>query len=231
MNFLNEDPPLKPRRAPTAILLLIMIIFVSLLTLTHASSSQNLLLTIPKVNAEATTFPIFSILNMKSHCDAQFLLNQTTRMEIYNFVKDNPGLHFRALSDSMNMPIGVLQYHLGLLVNGGLLTAFRDGRYKRYFQSKMFNETEMRIISIFRHKTSGKILSTIFERPHITHKQLASNLNISSQALSWHMKRLRKTSFIKTNVEGLNVEYSLDDTTLTIVGRYASLSDGVTTRI
>jgi predicted transcriptional regulator len=199
-----------------------MIVFVSLLMLTHASASQNLLLTIPKVNAETTTFPIFSIFNMKNPCNAQLLLNQTTRMEIYSFVADNPGLHFRALSDSLNMPVGVLQYHLGLLVNGGLLSALQDGRYKRYFKSKVFNETEIRVISILRHTTSGKILSTIFKRPHITHKELASSLNISSQALSWHMKRLKETNLIKTDVEGISVKYSIDDSASAIVGRYAS---------
>jgi len=213
---------LKARRASVVILLLIMISFISLMTLTHGSCSQNLLPKILKLNVEeATAFSAFSIFNSKGQSSASFLLNQTKRMDIYNLIKDNPGLHFRALSTFLNLPIGVLQYHLGLLVNGGLLSTFRDGRYKRYFESRRFKETEMRVISVLRNQTSGRILVSLFEKPETTHRELASKLNISSQALSWQMNRLKKINFVRIGVEGLNVKYSLDPAIAALVDRYA----------
>jgi len=189
-----------------------MVFFVSFLALTCAPYNHNQLLKIPKVNVEeAMTLSALSVLNWKNQAEVSSLLNQTTRMDIYNFVKANPGVHFRALSNYLGMPIGVLQYHLGLLVNAGLLFTYQDGRYKRYFESKRFNETEMKIVSFLRHETAGKILLALLEKPQTTHKDLAAQLNISSQALSWQMNRLEQMGFIKRNIEGINVKYSLDE--------------------
>jgi len=154
---------------------------------------------------------------------ASTLLNQTTRITVFEFIKDNPGLHFRAISQCLNMPFGVLQYHLGLLVDHGLISVHGDGRYKRFFESKKFTEAEMKTISTLRHRTSGKILISLLEKPQTTHKELSVKLGVSSQALSWHMNRLEKMGFIRKNVDSLKAEYSLDERTRGAVSHFAAL--------
>jgi len=219
------------RRTSSTALLLIMIFFFSFLALTCAPYNYGLLSKIPKVHFdEALMLPVLSIFG-RGFNEASTLLNQTTRMNIYNFIIDNPGLHFRALSIYLDLPIGVLQYHLGLLVSRGLLSTYRNGRYKRYFESMRFTEIEMKVISVLRNGTSGKIVVALFEKPQTTHKDLATQLNISSQALSWQMNRLESLGFVKRNVEGLNVKYSLDGTIYTTVGQYVDLLESVTTKI
>ena len=100
-----------------------------------------MLLKVPKVHVEeAIKFSVWLIFGEISQSGVSTLLNQTTRMDIYSFIKDNPGIHFRALSDCLNLPIGVLQYHLSLLVDGGLLSTYRDGRYKRYLIQKVHRD-------------------------------------------------------------------------------------------
>lgn len=37
-------------------------------------------------------------------------LNQTTRVQIFNFVTNNPGINFRGICNSHMLPIGVVQY-------------------------------------------------------------------------------------------------------------------------
>jgi len=152
---------------------------------------------------------------------ASTLLNQTTRMTIFNFIKDNPGLHFRAISDRLSIPIGVLQYHLGLLLNRGLVSVYKDGRYKRYFEPRKFTEVEMKIISAFRRRGAGMILTALLNNSQITHSQLARQLNMSSQALSWQMNQLEKTKLVKRLVEGSNAKYSLSEVNQEAVGRCA----------
>jgi len=117
-------------------------------------------------------------------------LNQSTRLKIYNFVKNNPGVHFRGICNSLSMPIGVVQYHLDLLAKVVLLSVHSDGWYKRYFESQRFSEDEVKVISLLRHDTSRDILVALMENRFITHKDLANWLKISSQALSWQMKYL-----------------------------------------
>jgi DNA-binding transcriptional ArsR family regulator len=211
------------RRRPSSTLLL-LVFFISFLALTCAPYNHNLLLKIPRFQVEEAITYSSGLLFDAGSCDkASILLNQTTRMNIYDFIEDNPGIHFRAISDCLDMPIGVLQYHLGLLVNSGLVSDYRDGRYKRYFESKRFTETEMKIISALRHETSGKILSTLLRKPQTSHKDLANQLNISSQALSWQMRCFEKMGFIKKEVELVNVRYSLSETISVTVDRCSAL--------
>jgi len=213
------------RRALSTSLLLIMVFFISLLALTCAAPyNHNQLLKTPEFDVEkAMMFSALVVFSSRGQGVASTLLNQTTRMDIYSFIKNNPGLHFRALSDYLRLPIGVLQYHLGLLVNGGLLSTYKDGRYRRYFESRRFTETEMKVISFLRHETSGKILAALLKRPGRTHKDLAAELDISSQALSWQMRCLEKMGLVKRKVESVNVRYSLDETICLMVGRCAPL--------
>ena len=65
----------------------------------------------------------------------------------------------------------------------------------------------------------------------MTHKDLALQLDISSQALSWQMRRLEKMGLVKRNVVGLSVKYSLDETISTTVSQYNVLLDSAAGRI
>jgi len=53
-------------------------------------------------------------------------LNQTTRVQIYNFITNNPGINFRGICNSLTLPIGVVQYHLAVLMKSGLVSNCKD---------------------------------------------------------------------------------------------------------
>lgn len=147
------------------------------------------------------------------------LLNQSTRMEIYNFVRNNPGTHFRGICDNLGLPIGVVQYHLGVLSRAGFLFIHSDKRYRRYFESKRFGEAEMKMICLLRHETVGKILAILSQRDSVFHKDLASELDVSSQALIWQINRLKKMRLVEAVKEGLRVKYFLNEENVMTVRR------------
>jgi len=140
------------------------------------------------------------------------LLNQTTRMQIYNFITSNPGINFRRICSGLTLPIGVVQYHLAVLMKGGLISNRRDGRNKRYFEYKKFSSIEKKIISVLRHETAAKILAILHDDESASHGSLAQRLNISSQALTWQMKQLREEGLVTGRADGTTVNYSLDET-------------------
>ena len=145
------------------------------------------------------------------------LLNQSTRVQIYNFITNNPGINFRGICNALTLPIGVVQYHLAVLMKGGLISNRRDGRNKRYFESKKFSSIEMKIISVLRHETAGKILTILHDGESVSHGELAQRLNISSQALTWHMKQLKEEGLVTGRAEGTTIKYSLDEIYLATV--------------
>ena len=99
-------------------------------------------------------------------------------------------------------------------MKGGLISNRRDGRNKRYFESKKFSSVEKKIISVLRHETAAKILAILHDDESSSHGKLAQRLNISSQALTWHMKQLKEESLVTGRVDGATIKYSLDETRL-----------------
>jgi len=147
------------------------------------------------------------------------LLNQSTRVQIYNFIINTPGINFRGICNALTLPIGVVQYHLAVLMKGGLISNRRDGRNKRYFESKKFSSTEMKIISVLRHETAGKILTILHKNKFVSHGNLAHRLKFSSQALTWQMKQLKEQGLVTCLVDGRSIKYCLDETSVATVER------------
>lgn len=75
----------------------------------------------------------------------------------------------------------------------------------------------MQAISVLRHRTAGKILRILAENQSIAHHDLASKLEISSQALSWQMRGLREMNLVDSVTESLEVNYSINEENLMMV--------------
>ena len=142
---------------------------------------------------------------------SQLILNSSTRLTIYNYVSNTPGVHFRGICNGLGLPVGVVQYHLNRLTTQGLLTSRKDRKYRRYFEAKRFSKEEMSVISTLRSETTRKAVSTILENPRISHGSLASTLGISSQGLTWHMKRLKEEGAVGVESDCRYVRYSIPD--------------------
>jgi predicted transcriptional regulator len=165
----------------------------------HVDSLQQLTASVPIV------------LGAGLHSNSTQLLNQPTRLEIYNFVKSNPGVHFRGICDKLGLSVGVVQYHLSVLEHAGFITGYTDGQNKRYFEHSAFTKTDVKLISLMRHETTAKILTTLSQNSSALHKDIARSLGVSSQALTWQMNQLKKTGLINAEKTGINVKYSLND--------------------
>ena len=153
----------------------------------------------------------------------QTAFNNGTRTQIYNYIEDNPGVQFRGVCAGLSIPVGLAQYHLGVLVKSGLVSFIRDGRYKRFFLSKKFSRKEMLKISLLRHKTARKILEALLNKKQLSHGELAGEVSITSQALTWQMKRVGKTQFVLQTNEGLKTIYSLDENSTPTLIQYLAL--------
>jgi len=132
--------------------------------------------------------------------DGRYLsANMSTRGEIMAYILTNPGVYLREISEDLALPMGVVQYHLWVLTKKGELEECRSGRYRRFFGATRYGETERRMLSLLRQGTAGRILTALSKGP-LAHAKLADVLGISSQALSWHMKRLREMGVVEVEI-------------------------------
>ncbi len=155
--------------------------------------------------------------------NSQAPFNNGTRTQIYNYIEGNPGVQFRGICAALSLPVGLTQYHLGVLVKAGLVSFIRDGRYKRFFLSKKFSKKEMLTISLMRHKTARKIFEALLNKKQLSHGELACEVSITSQALTWQMRCLRKTEFVLQANEGIKTIYSLDEASAPMLKKYMTL--------
>jgi predicted transcriptional regulator len=155
--------------------------------------------------------------------NSQPSFNNGTRTQIYNYIASNPGVQFRGICAALSLPVGLAQYHLGILIKAGLVSFIRDGRYKRFFLSKKFSRKQMLTISLLRHKTARKILEALLNKKQLSHGELACEVSITSQALTWQMKRVGKTQFVLQTNEGLKTIYSLDENSTPMLMQYLAL--------
>lgn len=146
---------------------------------------------------------------LENSCQNQLSTN-STRAQIFGFVKANPGLSFREICSSLGIAVGSAQFHLGVLKKAGLVSFFRDGKYKRFFEARKFSRKRKELISLLRHKTTEKIVEILLDHKSVSHSILASMLNISSQGLTWNINRLRKTGILQKIRRESRVHYSLD---------------------
>ena len=175
-----------------------------------ASKSAFDLLTFPTTPNSLQCFVTPVVFDVKIAEAPSSLLLNATRVELYNFIKANPGVQFRGICNQLGLSIGLAQFHLGVLKKAGLISFFRDGRYKRFFESNRFSNKQMKILSLLRHDTAKNILTTVLGRKSISHSELAHELSVTSQGLTWQMNRLEKEGIIQENKQGMKVIYSLE---------------------
>ena len=154
---------------------------------------------------------------------AQSSLTNSTCLQIYDFINENPGIQFRAICAGLCLPVGLVQYYLNGLTKAGLISFIRDGRYKRFFISKKFSKKEMAAISLLRHKTVKKIVEVLLFKKQLTHCRLASEVSITSQALTWQIKAMRNTEFILHLNKGLKTIYYLDEPSALMLQKYLAI--------
>jgi predicted transcriptional regulator len=122
----------------------------------------------------------------------------TTRGEIMAFILTNPGVYLREISEDLGLSMGVVQYHTWVLTKNGEVEEYRSGRYRRFFGAAKFGEEERMIISLLRQGTTGRILVALSGDQPLTHMKLAAFLGMTSQALSWQLRRLKVMGIVET---------------------------------
>lgn len=151
------------------------------------------------------------------------IFTNSTRLQIYDYISQNPGIQFRGICSGLCIPVGLAQYHLGVLVKAGLISFVRDGKYKRFFVTKQFSKRQISIISLLRHRTTKRIVEVLLNKKQLSHCKLADEVSITSQALTWQMKTLKNTDFVIQYNYGLKTIYAIDESSENLIKTYLAI--------
>ncbi len=130
-------------------------------------------------------------------------LELDTRKRIYSLVESTPGIHFREISRRLDIPMGVVEYHLHYLLKKDMIIAKMEGRYKRYYTEGKVGSRDKKVLAFLRKEVPRNIIMHLMLEPGTRHKDLKVKLGISGSTLTFHLKKMIKKEVVKEEeVEG-----------------------------
>jgi DNA-binding MarR family transcriptional regulator len=119
------------------------------------------------------------------------LLKHAVRQRIHEYVKENPGAHYRAILDDLELSMGVLTYHLNRLEKAEYLRSRQDGMYRRFFVTGRKTE-----VKFFLSDVQESILSTIRTHQGISQTRIAERIGVTRKVVNYHVKILDQAGLI-----------------------------------
>jgi len=122
-------------------------------------------------------------------------LDLVVRRRIFEFVRANPGVHFRAVGRALRLGVGALDYHVRILEGLGLLRTEKR-RGKLYIFSANTKKDESALLPTLRTARVRRIALYLLEHGRATHGTIARDMNLSKGTLSFHLARMREGGMI-----------------------------------
>jgi DNA-binding MarR family transcriptional regulator/5-hydroxyisourate hydrolase-like protein (transthyretin family) len=125
------------------------------------------------------------------------LLKNALRKRIFDYIRENPGKHYRAILNDLNLSMGVLTYHINRLEKAQYLISRQDGMFRRFYIRGP--KTEMRF---FLSDIQKSILNVIRENGGISQTQIAEKIDVSRKVVNYHVNILDQAGFIFVESRG-----------------------------
>ena len=125
------------------------------------------------------------------------ILNLETRRKIFNYIKDNPGLHLREIARNLNLTFFNLNYHVNYLEKLDMISIKKDNFYTRVYPKEKFGVKEKEIMNFIRRKTPRNILMCVVAYPAITQNEIAKNLEKHPTTIKYHLEKLIELDVIE----------------------------------
>jgi DNA-binding MarR family transcriptional regulator len=134
---------------------------------------------------------------MYSKIKRENLLKNALRKRIFDYVKENPGKHYRAILNDLNLSMGVLTYHINRLEKAQYLNSRQDGMFRRFYIRGP--KTEMRF---FLSDIQQSILNVIKENKGISQTKIAEKIGVSRKVVNYHVNILDQAGLVLVESHG-----------------------------
>ncbi|MHB8633179.1 MAG: winged helix-turn-helix transcriptional regulator [Thermoplasmatota archaeon] len=128
---------------------------------------------------------------------------------ILEAVRQNPGIHFRALARAAHVhSAGQLRHHLDRLRRQQLMVELEDGGYKRFFAAGSERAALRPHMARFSRQVPRRIGQLLLERP-MNRSELRETLGCADSTLSYHLNRMLQAGDVAKARQAHICRYSL----------------------
>lgn len=111
------------------------------------------------------------------------LLMNATRLRIFIALHNSPCSHVRGLSRAVHVAPPSVQWHLGKLVEKGLVRSLDDGRRRIYYPANMLDDEDVALLSFLNQRKRAVAVRAVSERPGATQNELVRSCGCNSHTL------------------------------------------------
>lgn len=119
------------------------------------------------------------------------------RILIYDYILKYPYLHLHELARKLQIPGATLIYHLRYLEKNGFIISKKEGRYTRYYVANNINNTEKKLLNVFRQVSTRNVLLYIMLCVSASQIEIAKELEKKPKTIESHLKRLISLGIIE----------------------------------
>lgn len=112
-----------------------------------------------------------------------------TRSEIYQFVQENPGIHFNAIGRGLDLATGQVQYHIRRLSKSNRVQVESVCGRMHYFPPT-YSDWERSAIALLRRETSREIIILLLKDNSLEPQRIADRLDLARSTVEWHLTNL-----------------------------------------
>ncbi len=141
----------------------------------------------------------------------QDLLDLPARRRIYEFIRANPGVHFREVQRHLGLAVGQLDFHMNTLVKGEVLVRESISGEVNFYVRDKFSPDEKKALSILRREIPRGIVLFLLENPGANPGTVLEHFTFRSATLSYHLRRLEKAGILSADQQGRERNYSVKD--------------------
>jgi predicted transcriptional regulator len=131
------------------------------------------------------------------------------RNEIYELIKEKPGIHFRQVMRTLSLKPGTVAYHINVLEKQNYIKSIQKGIYRCFYPEGMKTGLKIKLT-----KLQQSIVFIINENPGISSVELSKSLNKNRMVLHYNTSVLQDCGIITKEKEGRKTIFYLTAITL-----------------
>jgi predicted transcriptional regulator len=121
-------------------------------------------------------------------------LKNPQRSMLYGFVRGNPGVHLKRLSDEFHMKTSSILWHIRKLENAELVRSERANGFRVFYPTEGGVQVKLvsRAVTTLQNGNARTLFEGLVRAPGSTATALARTMKIHAGTARWHLKKLKE---------------------------------------